>query len=313
MWMILQIAVCVTFLLIAAFWTGKKIGQRRFYKIQEEMKALELYYKHLMEDMEMVSNHNMKVLETSTAELKELLAIADKKCLYANDLLKEIDDGNESLKRRNLGTTPVTSIDSGADKKFRREVQEALEELLKKLIKLSDRVTDLELESPRQLPSPQELGELVCDEISRQLRVARAESGFERSVVHHDSEKAAEKVPDKNADRIVPLKAARENFVAGHAAVEKMVMTSAARMPNVAEFKAASIEEKIRTPVPVKKTDLEKTVPVPPAGSPVNEVLRLYSQGVTLPQIARTLNMGKGEIELILKLYGQNINMRKIM
>jgi transcriptional regulator len=51
----------------------------------------------------------------------------------------------------------------------------------------------------------------------------------------------------------------------------------------------------------------------PAAGYPVNEVLTLYENGVTLPQIARTLNMSKSEIELIVKIYGEGINMRKIV
>jgi len=34
---------------------------------------------------------------------------------------------------------------------------------------------------------------------------------------------------------------------------------------------------------------------------------------VAIPQIARILKMGKGEVELIMNIYGSRMNMRKVM
>jgi hypothetical protein len=39
----------------------------------------------------------------------------------------------------------------------------------------------------------------------------------------------------------------------------------------------------------------------------------MAQNGVTLPQIARRMGMGKGEIELILKIYGSEIEMRNVV
>lgn len=317
MWTIFQVAVCVVFLLIAAFWIGKKIGQRRFYKVQEEMKSLELYFKHLMEDMEMVANHNMKVLESSTSELKELLEVADKKCFFATDLLKEIDEGIEGIRRRNLSSpTGVTSIDSAGDKKFRKEVHVALEQLLTKLVKLAARVEELEGESAEKISSPavNELFELVKVEVARQLNSSRQEK--ERvdeaaGLSARNIDRNMDRTNERHAERVIPLKPARETFANGVAAGEKSV--AVLRPATIAELNAAVIDEKVRIPSAIKKTDLEKAAPLPPLGFPVKEVLELFSQGVTLPQIARSLNMGKGEIELILKIYGESVKMRKIM
>lgn len=319
MWTFLQIAVCVVFALFFAFWVGKKIGQRRYYKAQEDMKSLELYFKHLMEDMEMVANHNMKVLESSTDELKELLEVVDKKCLYANDLLQEIDEGADSLKRRNLSApVGITSIDSGVDKKFRREVQEALEELLKKLVKLSGRVSSLEEESgdTEWQPDTNEICALVREELSRQLlalpkAIQQREEPMKVSdkVADKKADKFVEKVVDRHNERVVPLKSSREVFANTSSMEEKKTVSLHAGLG----LKTATIDDKARVPAPIKKTDMEKILPLPPVGFPVKEVLELYSQGVSMPQIARTLNMGKGEIELILKIYGGSAKMRKIM
>lgn len=317
MWTILQVAVCLVFLLISAFWIGKKIGQRRFYKVQEEMKSLELYFKHLMEDMEMVANHNMKVLESSTTELKELMEVADKKCFFANDLLKEIDDGIEGIRRRNLsGTAGVTSIESAGDKKFRKEVHVALEQLLTKLVKLSARVEELEGESADLIPatSIDELVEIVKVEVARQLNSFRQEKDKADEAAKLSAiniEKNMEKTIERHLERVIPIKPARETFVNGVAAGEKSV--AVLRPASISGLNAAVVDEKVRIPGVIKKTDLEKAAPMPPLGFPVKEVLELFSQGITLPQIARTLNMGKGEIELILKIYGESVKMRKIM
>ena len=321
MWTFLQIAVCVVFALFVAFWIGKKIGQRRYYKVQEEMKSLELYFKHLMEDMEMVANHNMKVLEGSTGELKELLEVADKKCFYANDLLREIDEGVDSLKRRNLSAPAgITSIDSGVDKKFRREVQVALEELLKKLVKVTDRVAILEDEygDSEAQPDQNEIYELIRNELKKQLQaLPREKEQYEDTpkFTGKAADKAADKVIDKAleryGERVVPIKPHREAFASSSQLEEKAVAVS--RTSAATGLKTAVIDDKARVPVPVKKTDMEKILPVPPMGFPVKEVLELFNQGISTPQIARTLNMGKGEIELILKIYGESARMRKIM
>lgn len=314
MWTVVQLAVCVIFLLVAAFVLGKKLGQRQYNKIQQEMKDLELYFKSLMDDMEMVAEHNMKVLETSSSDIRELLNIADKKCLYANDLLKELDESVDALKKRNLG---VTNIDSAADKKFRKEIHEALSELLKKVVTLNERVRELEM--VEQPENSEELSALVTAEVARQLNIGlmceiEPRKSEPRHVVSAGNvflERAPEKTAERASERVIPLKSAvRESFPTGLVAGEKI--SAMPRSSSGSELKMTHLPEN-GCIAPVKKTDLEKAPRVAPPGSPVHEVLELFNSGVTLPQIARNLNMGKGEIELILKIYGESEEMRKIM
>jgi len=285
MWTVVQIGVCLISLILGAFWFGRKIGQRRFYQIKEEMRALELSFKNLMEDMEMVSAHNMKVLETRTEEIKELMTIADRKCIYVNDLLKEIDESSASLRMRNFGgSTAVTSIETGAERKLYKELQSSLESVSARIADLGGRVS--ELEDNQTVFERDSFVDLARLEVAKQLKAY----GLETLPARQD-----------------PARVETRTFAAAEIA--------APRPKNVKELRSASIPEGARLPVKPKKTDLERAqaLPRPATSFPVSDVLAMYEKGITLPQIARTLNMSKSEIELILKIYGEGISMRKIV
>jgi len=310
MWTIVQIGVCLVFLILAAFLIGRKLGQRRFYQMQEEMRALELSFKNLMEDMEMVSAHNMKVLETRTEEIKELMTIADRKCIYVNDLLKEMDETSASLRMRNInGASAVTNIEAGAERKAQKEMQSSLDSLLARITDLSGRIG--ELEDNQTVFERGELVDLVRLEVARQLRLLGPETlPAKKETARVETQTTA---AFAERDRVVPMRPpVRENFVDGARVGE---IAQVALPKNVKELRSAPIDDGARLPAMPKKTDLavEKVPARSAAGFQVNEVLALYENGVTLPQIARTLNMSKSEIELILKLYGEGINMRKIV
>ena len=334
MWVALQISVCVIFLLLAAFWAGKKLGQRKFFKIEQEMKALELSFKHLTDDIEMVASHNIKALEGQCNVLKELLTVADKKCLYANDLLKEIDDGVESLRKRNLNpANALTSIDQGHDKRFRKEVQDTFEEMLKKIAALNTRISELEDSQGADIShagagfDQDELKMMISNEVSVYLKaleasfetyepaVATANSrGFERSaeaVAPRVLENTGEKVSDRPVLRAVSREAAANSMAASQTG---QAAGAAASLKPVTSLPLKEARSEV-SEIPVKKTDLcrKPAAPPPAANFRVNEVLRLYSEGYSLPQIARSLNMGKGEIELIIKIYGESLSMRNVL
>lgn len=304
MWVALQIIVCLVFLMLVAFWVGKKLGQRRFFKLEEDMKNLELSFKHLVEDIEMVSSHNIKALDGQCNVLKELLNIADKKCLYANDLLKEVDDGVESLRKRNLNpSNALASIDQGLDKRFRKEVQDTLEEMLKKIVAMNSRLGDLE--ENEGVIDQDELRVMVDNEIAKYLQVLDA--NYDESLtlpIENFADKPTEKtVQLRSINREVPISA-------------PITSTNSPKAPvQLKEIRVAAVDESVRIPVSEKKTGKHKNASSQsaPANFTVQEVLRLYSEGVTLPQIARNLNMGKGEIDLIIKMYGEEITKKNFI
>ncbi|NCB39804.1 MAG: hypothetical protein EOM80_13655 [Erysipelotrichia bacterium] len=307
MWTALQIGVCVVFLLLTTFFVGKKLGQRGFIKIRDEMKALELSFKHLADDINMVSDYNLKALESQSSELKELLTVTDKKCLYAGDLLKEIDHGVESLRKRNLNpANALNTIDQGLDKRFRKEVQDSLEEINGKLNDLTARIK--ELEADKLITEPDEIRNMINREVARQLKNINT---------HTQTQENLARQTENPIERLGIFKPAMRDNFAPAAAVSAAPPVSKQTNTNIKELKTTSIDDLVRLPITpaIKKTDLDLTkVPhLPPAGFPVREVLKMFEEGVTLPQIARALNMSKGEIELILKIYGEGVNMRNVI
>ena len=336
--LVLQVGVCLVFLVLVAFWTGRKLGQRRFFKMEEEIKALELSFKHLAEDIEMVASHNIKALDGQCNVLKELLTVADKKCLYANDLLKEVDEGIEALRKRNLNpANALANIDQGLDKRFRKEVQDTLEEMLKKIVSMNKRISELE-ENDTPV-GPEELRALIDSELTRYLELLEIPQPRHEPVVKPVVGRYADRVAelpasarffeasaDRPADKLLekPLEKspilrslAREPLVAASSATMVATPPVPGRVPApIKELRSTVIDEVVRFPAVVKKTDLGRNIPCAPASEPnyvVREVLRQYSEGISLPQIARDLNMGKGEIELILKIHGEGIKMRNVI
>lgn len=328
MWVALQIGVCLVFLMLAAFWVGRKIGLRRFFKLEEEMKALELSFKHLVDDIEMVTSHNIKALDGQCGVLKELLVVADKKCLYAGDLLKELDNGVEALRKRNLNpANAIASIDQAHDKRFRKEVHDTLEEMLKKIVNMNDRLGELEANENRF--DEEELRALVGNEIARYLEAldfaqtpqkmpptTQSGRGFDRGIESFAQTKVFETSADKPASA-APLRSLLRDVPAPiQTAVAIQTSTSAKTPVSIKELRASTIDDTLKFPAAVKMTDLGKSAAAsaaPVHNYAVGEVLRLYSEGMTLPQIARNLNMGKGEIELIIKIHGEGINMRNVV
>lgn len=284
----LQIAGCAIFLLIAVFWAGKRLGQRRFFKIQEEMRDLEQSFNQLLDDMDMVSKHNLQVLERSTEDLRELLTITDKKCLYANDLMSELDQTALEIKKQDHSRlTGEVHADSSADRKFRKETQLALQELVRKVMSIAERVAHLE-EQPAQTIPPELIREMVTAEISNQL---------EQHLSDHVSTDVTPAEMAALNDREVA-----QDFAAFSAQQMR-------KLPPEPELEVAPFDYSVKAPRPVRKTDFDlraepRTQPATP-GLPVSEVLKMSEDGVTNPQIARALSMGKGEIDLILSLYGK--------
>lgn len=139
----LQICVCGLFLLAAIFYGGKKLGERKFFKMQHELKAYETSFNQLLEQMELVSNHNLKVLETKTEELRDLIPVVDKKLLYAGDLIGEIDAVKRDISVRygHLRTSPIPVSET----KLKREVLDMLDEVGLRIQSVEQRLKHLEV------------------------------------------------------------------------------------------------------------------------------------------------------------------------
>ncbi|GAB4282335.1 MAG: hypothetical protein Kow0029_27850 [Candidatus Rifleibacteriota bacterium] len=316
MWTAVQIAFCILFLIAASFWIGKMIGKRRYLKLHEELKALELSFKQVVDDLELAANHNMAVFEKQSEELRELLTIADKKILSVNDYLKELDEACSELKRKTANSlnSSLESSDIAGNRKFRQEITESIDYLSEKIENFSSKLKEFENDLVKAV-SPQKIDykkirSMIDEEVARQ--VSKQLSVFD---------KAFESIsPSFGNDRVVPIRSVSKepSFEAPPEFAKQQTKTESfsnaeKAVSAVPKLNPANIEDGIR--MPTRKAELGPSPELPSAapGTPVFEVLKMAENGVTLPQIARTMGMGKGEVQLILKLYGSGIKMRSVV
>ncbi|HNW34562.1 MAG TPA: hypothetical protein PKM25_06505 [Candidatus Ozemobacteraceae bacterium] len=272
MWIAVQILMCVTIILAVCFIAGKRIGQRRFLKMQDEMKTLEKAFNQLLEQMELVSGHNLKVLDTKTQELRELLTVADKKCLYANDLMKEVEEMKRQLQNHNR-TAGATALPAPVNEiKLRREVQELLDGTNEQVHAIETRIFQLEqdqLELLQQIVSLKQVKaspERLLDEPPQPVYPAEEPPAY--------AAPALEQPPAQHtAEPHIP--SAQDTPFGDAAVLDRLKNRSRA-----SHFGLDSMQVEI-----------------------VQQVLDLHDQGVSIPQIARQMKMSKSEVELMMKLY----------
>jgi len=312
MWMAIQLTICAVFLVMAAYWVGRFFGKRKYLKLHEEMKALELSFNHLIEEMELASNHNMKVIEKQSEELSELLTIADKKILRVNDFLKELDETAAELKRKvSIKNSGIEPVHQPGDRKLRQEINDAIEELQNEIRLFSGRLNSIENQPPVQPKI--DFGAIrnaIEEEVSRQIS---------RQLDFLEQQLEPPSAPEIFSDRVVPIRPASKEtgfntkFVAR--GLDKESRSNQEISDPGKELKSSNISENLR--IPRRKTELgpepANNAPELKPGSPVYEVVKMAEEGVSLPQIARSMGMGKAQIELILKMYGSGINMRNVV
>ncbi|MEW6708531.1 MAG: hypothetical protein AB1403_01805 [Candidatus Riflebacteria bacterium] len=312
MWIAVQLSVCAIFLVIAAFWIGRFFGKRHYLKLHEEMRALELSFNQLIDEMELASSHNMKVIEKQSEDLSELLTIADKKILRVNDFLKELDETTAGLRKKvNMGIG-ADAPDLQSERRLKNEIKQTIETMQNQIRLIAERLQEVEDRPMPELGKPEidykAIRNVIEEEVTRQVN---------RQLNFLEQQLEPQAKPEKS-ERVIPIRPARENplssarFIVKAGEKEEPVIQYSEK---ITELKPANIETTAR--MPAKKTDFDTTIesslPEPIPGTPVYDVLQMAHKGVTVPQIARSLNMGKGEIELILKIYGARVNMRNVV
>jgi hypothetical protein len=296
MWTAMQLTICGLFILAGAFWLGRFFGKRKYLKLYEEMKALELSFNQLVDEMELASQHNMQVFTKQSEDLSELLNIADKKILQVNDYLQELDNSSDELKRKSIGKNNSPMADPAIERRLRHELKQIADELSKDIELLESQVVQVaravKEEQQAQPPVSVDYGKiryLIEEEVAHQV-------GKQLAFLEQEAFAPPQKLPARPTTN------------------EPLTLKADSNRPgNIAELKKTRFVEEIKIPGRHSDKDLREAPPKLPASSPVHDVLRMAENGVTLPQIARTLGMGKGEIELILKIYGSRLNVRNVV
>ncbi|MGM0600506.1 MAG: DUF6115 domain-containing protein [Candidatus Rifleibacteriota bacterium] len=289
MWTAIQLVICFVFISIVAFWAGKKISRNKQYKASEELKAYEMSLNQLLDEMELAANHNHKVFEKQSNDLRELLTIADRKILRVNDFIKELEQSCEDLKLRSLASldSNIDKKNSSTNKKLKEEIGQAFEEMSERIKNLADKFSEFEENAAKKIKPKTnyaEIRKLIDEEVTRQI--SKQLSILEEDLMPQTCESSA-------TDQTPENEALSQNFPENSSIITSSKSESSTGL-EPAEF-ATTMRIPEKNLQAIKKAN---------EGSFVQEVLKMAKRGITIPQIARSLNMGKGEIELILKIYG---------
>jgi uncharacterized coiled-coil protein SlyX len=301
MFLSLQLVFCGVVVLAACFIAGKKLGERNAKKTRADMKAYELAFNQLIEQMERVAGHNIKVMETKTGELRELIPIIDKKLLYAHDLLSEIDQTTPSGK----GALSAQVAEPPIDLKFRRDLQDVIHSLKTRLTELEQRLKTVESNDAEKEKAFSYLADQLSD-ITRKMEslpqklhampIPTPSPAAVAPEVRTPAVFSPLPLPTATAPSTFPPTSMTPLTESGFPA-EKITRLQ----PHPVLEPAAGLE-----PSPLLETssvrDLRPAAPKP--GSVLHDVIALHNQGITLPQIARRLNMDHGEVEVIMNIYG---------
>ena len=269
------------------------------------MKSLELSFQQVLQQWELTSEHNVKVLGAKTSEIRELLQVADQKCLYAHDLVDMIDSSSAELRQRLNLVGEIPAGGNVSDLKLRRDFHDLME-------RLGGRISLLE----GQTAEMRQIEELLAHQVKALANQQRSIP----STVENVRESISKIPPDirltqptSDSDRPAP------NYKPVVAGPPQWDPETAGRLKPVLVSQKSSqtpvpvIEELLDTQFPNSETPHVNDLLEAKPGTPFHDVLRLFQQGVSVPQIARNLKLGKGEVELVLKLYGNRASMRKVI
>ena len=298
---IVYVCIFVTCCIMLAFWVGKKIGQSRVFNLEKKMNEYEHSFNTMQAGFKQVVDFYINDLEKHTEEIKELLFVADKKCLYAHDLLDSIDDGIDSIKRRNLsGETAniVSEHENEKTKELKREFKTAIDEVYEKLEKINKTINVLK--SANQSMSgikEDEVRNIVNQELGKYLEAMGI------------SEEITEPLPNENIESIkseplqsevsyTSLFSQNNSSKADKEHPDSIVVepiSSANIFPSDKINRTVSKEKTKEIIERIAKKDMSYVRP---------EVIKMYADGMSIPQIAKEMNIGMGEVQVILNLFG---------
>ncbi|MBF0544915.1 MAG: hypothetical protein HQM08_10800 [Candidatus Riflebacteria bacterium] len=244
------------------------------------MKALELAFNQLLEEMEVVVGHNLKVIETKVSEAKELLPIFDKKLLHTHDLLTRLDEI-----KAEVPNLPNPMENPSEVREIKRDCKTARSKIEKRLEELESKFSSLEI----QLKQFGELSEKFENNFQISNNLQEDEVSLVASVADsHKRTLVSEKIQSVSFNNQSTLARKPINFVEEVSLPETLAMNP--------------VEQSVQPELPQNTKIFQME---PPPGAPFHDVISLLKQGITSPQIAKQLKMTLGEVELIVNLFSK--------
>lgn len=304
---------------IVAILVKKHRNKHRIVTLQKNLDDLERSFKFLCEEIETTADLNIKTMEEKIESMRELLTVADKKCLYIDELLDAVEKGAKTLKERNLsfGSQIISSpID---EEKIMELVENKIGVLTERYNNeiitlnkhfgfLKNRIEVLEEKLSGNSLEPFGIDKELQSEISSIKRdIKNIENSISETVTNEISKQLS--VLDEGFAEVA------ETAVAADEMASNGMNDGFEPESNVTELFPKFVD----SPTSHKK-DSDLKIPQNfeieyyPKGKEliVKEIMEKYEQGISIPQIASELKMCRSEIQLIIKMNERMLEAKKV-
>ena len=304
---------------IVAILVKKHRNKHRIVTLQKNLDDLERSFKFLCEEIETTADLNIKTMEEKIESMRELLTVADKKCLYIDELLDAVEKGAKTLKERNLsfGSQIISSpID---EEKIMELVENKIGVLTERYNNeiitlnkhfgfLKNRIEVLEEKLSGNSLEPFGIDKELQSEISSIKRdIKNIENSISETVTNEISKQLS--VLDEGFAEVA------ETAVAADEMASNGMNNGFEPESNVTELFPKFVD----SPTSHKK-DSDLKIPQNfeieyyPKGKEliVKEIMEKYEQGISIPQIASELKMCRSEIQLIIKMNERMLEAKKV-
>lgn len=306
-WLSIAIIFCLLGVILAIL-IKKHKDKHKIVALQKNLEDLEKSFKFLKEDIEFATEKSLTNLEEKSTRIKEFLTIADNKCLYANSLLKEIEQETEILKELNAsGGNNI--INSSADKQkllasvnekievIAAELREDIKNINNHLGYLNNRVIKLEsqpLEGDTSTISQIDdysKEELKSEILDLKIKIKELENSI------------SERVTDEISKQLGTLTGLAEIPIDSGKVEEASIIDTS----TIIDASISSLPDNVEKNFPQNDKKDNSKVEYYPKGKELiaQEIMECYEQGISIPEIADKLKLSRTEIDLIIKINKQ--------
>lgn len=312
---------------IVAILIKKHRDRHKIAGLQKNIEDLEKSFKYLQEDIEEVTERNLSTMEKQCERMSELLLLADKRCISATDLLKDIEQETQILRELNVsGGNNILNLSSEKQKIMESveakltpivgELKEDINSINKHLNFLNNRVTALENKtlddsSEKKDTNNDSTKELKSEIVELKRRLKNVESLISEKVTEEIAKQlnfldtGFAEVANEAIDIDKTNKKDNTSDVSNDISDEDLSNKLKALYDDKEQEKTAN-EKNDEISFDETKSDYYSNG----RELVVKEIMDSYNQGLSIRQISENLKMSRGEVEMIIK-FNDKVNLNK--
>ena len=280
---------------------------------------MERSFRFLTEEIETTTDLNIKTMEEKIESMRELLTIADKKCLYIDELLNAVDKGAQTLKERNISFGSQIIASPIDEEKIMELVENKINVLTERYNSeiitlnkhfgfLKNRIEVLEEKLSGDSLEPFGIDKELQSEITS---IKRDIKNIQNSI--------SETVTNEISKQLSVLDDGFAEVAETAVAIDEMGSNNL-NNGNDSESNVTELFPKFVDSPTNHKKDPDLKIPQNfgveyyPKGKEliVKEIMEKYEQGTSIPQIASELKMCRSEIQLIIKMNERMLEAKKV-